>query len=79
MTYFFIHFFFDRGSSLRCASVVGNLANLKSISGDIDRDYAECRANKSADDGVGQVNWLELLSTKQESMIHEEGKNSFPT
>lgn len=73
-----IYSFSDRRSSFWYTSVVGNLVNSKSISGDIDRDIAECRANKSVDDGVRQVNWLELLSAKTRKRDTKRGKNSFP-
>jgi len=45
-------------------SVSDNPANSKSISGNIDRGSDERRPNKSADDGIRQVNWLGPLSTK---------------
>lgn len=67
----------DQRTPLRRTSVSGNLANSKSISDDIDRGPAERRANKSIDDGVRQVNWLEPLSRKARRRDTGPGEKQF--
>lgn len=75
------HFFSDRFiiPAYKCG---GNLANSKSISGDIDRDPVECRANKSVDDGVQAGKLARAIVDENKKTRHEarggRGRNSFP-